>query len=219
MTQVILESELKTCGKAFFVDYFNDLNKIDWHDEEQIKSLKKKIADDLLYKRRPDGGNYTSSGLEIRFASFFVIFSQNLQWKALENISQSTGVSEKTHTTAKALVEKEHQRLAYLEQAKLQEQQAEIKRAEEATLRLKQREEEIKEAARRKKAQRLAYLSELQETHSKLQQERREQQAIIESNRGWFWGKKAKIRKLAKSRLLEIEKELIKISKLLKSEA
>ena len=41
MTQVILENELKTCGKAFFVDYFNDLNQIDWHDEKQIKSLKK----------------------------------------------------------------------------------------------------------------------------------------------------------------------------------
>lgn len=44
MTQVILEIELKTCGKAFFVDYFNDLNQIDWHDEKQIKSLKKSLC-------------------------------------------------------------------------------------------------------------------------------------------------------------------------------
>ena len=52
-------------GKAFFIEYFPVLNQIDWHNDEQINLTKQNILDDLKYKRRPDGGNYTKTGLDM----------------------------------------------------------------------------------------------------------------------------------------------------------
>lgn len=208
MTENLIEQELKTCGKAFFIEYFPVLNQIDWHNDEQINLTKQNILDDLKYKRRPDGGNYTKTGLDMRFTSFFVIFSQGLQWEALENISKSKGIPDDIRTAAKHFIKQEFQRLATMEAEKNWKQQEAERQAEEEAYRKRQEQLKLEEENRRKQAEKLAQLAAQKEKYAILIKLRKEQEMIIAANRGWFWSKKAKVRRAAQSKLREIEREL-----------
>lgn len=211
MTESIVEKELKTCGKAFFVEYFSALNQIDWHNENQVEKIRKYISEDLIYKRRPDGGKYTEAGLAMRFASFFVIFSQGLQWEALKNISESRGLSQEVRQSAKemyagheeksAINDAQNEQFAKLMQEFLHRKKEEEQAREEAK---RKQEEKAREEAKRKQEEKVALCNAREE----LMQEKEAQEKIIALNRGWFFGKKAKIRRAAKRRLQEIENEL-----------
>lgn len=208
MTEDLIEQELEACGKSFFVEYFPILNQIDWHNDEQINLIKQNILDDLKYKRRPDGRNYTKTGLEMRFTSFFVIFSQGLQWEALENISKSKGISDDIRASAKCFIKQESQRLATMEAEKNRKQQEAERQAEEDAYRKHQEQLKLEEENRRKEAEKLAQLAAQKEKYAMLIKLRKEQEMIIAANRGWFWSKKAKVRRVAQSKLREIECEL-----------
>lgn len=212
MTESIVEKELKTCGKAFFMEYFSELNQIDWHNENQVGKIRKYISEDLIYKQRPDGGKYTEAGLAMRFASFFVIFSQGLQWEALKNISESRGLSQEVRQSAKkmyiehgeesAINNAQNEQFAKLMQEFLHRKKEEEKAREEAR---RKQEEEAREEAKRKQEEKVAICN----AREKLMQEKEEQEKIIALNRGrLFFGKKAENRRAAKRRLQEIENEL-----------
>lgn len=207
MTESIVEKELKTCGKAFFVEYFSALNQIDWHNENQVEKIKKYISEDLIYKRRPDGGKYTEAGLAMRFSSFFVIFSQGLQWEALKNISESKGLSQEVRQSAKMYIEREKHLRKQREESAINNVQNEHAKLMQEFLHRKKEEEKAREEAKRKQEEKIAICNAREE----LIQEKEEQEKIIALNRGWFFGKKAKICRAAKRRLQEIENELEKI--------
>lgn len=207
MAESNIEKELKTCGKAFFVEYFSELNQIDWHNENQVEKIRKYISEDLIYKRRPDGGKYTEAGLAMRFASFFVIFSQGLQWEALKNISESRGLSQEVRQSAKMYIEREKHLRKQREESAINNAQNEHAKLTQEFLHRKKEEEKAREEAKRKQEEKVAICNAREE----LMQEKEEQEKIIALNRGWFFGKKAKICRAAKRRLQEIENELKKI--------
>lgn len=208
MTEEALSRELKTCGMAFFVTYFSELNSIDWYNNDQVEALKQEILNDLQSKARPDGGDYTYNGLSIRFSSLFIIFSAGEQWNALVKISNATRVPQTIKNMAKGFLEDEKRRFNAVKAEAERKQLEQQRRMEQRLL----EEERLRAAKEQEEAERKLQLERRKNEYDRLIEERNAQERILAQNKRCIFGKRAEMRKEAKRKIIELDEQLKKYS-------
>lgn len=86
MTYAELERNLQTCGKEFYVEFFERFREIDWHDDLAVSTLTHNIA----AQWKSQGKQFSEDSLKSRrIYKVRAIFNQNAQWVALLLISNS----------------------------------------------------------------------------------------------------------------------------------